>query len=592
MIKRKYYQYIEFAAKHPIVLILLTILFLVFSYPILHLKMNFDNNGEGWYSKNSERFQLKKQFVKDFGSDEMMMYLLTFPDTILKERRLEYVKNLTDSINSSIYNFESVFSTCNISEFEGQLGSKYASKMEKIYFQSKDSLCEMIFLKVRLNKNILKERPVIIDSLKRVSEAILPKYIRRDLTGQSIIDSELDRLSSEDSVKLFVICFILVCGLLFWQVKKFSYIVLSLFMLMIAVIPSLSLFGWLNVPVNMITITIPLLFLINFSSFAIHIITKQSIDTHSYLNKKIPPIITSALATIIGFGSLITNNIHIIEQYGILTSTGIFVGLLTYLFIAVPLVIRFIKVNDLVLKENWLNRLLDRYYLKINKTNSYWIAGILFVVLVSSLIVCFTIKADTNLLNVMKKSNTQRQTALYVEKHFGSVEIIDFYVIKKNHEKLNKEDFKAMVDIDKQIASVPLVKSVVDYDLWKPVINLVSIFDPRKAKQLKAGFITKDENRSHIMVIIPTVSIKETDNILQSILATIDAKVKNSRLEIKPVGFLPLFIEQINSVVKGMIYGLLLAIVLIQIVITIMVRDIKLGFLTLLATVFPLSAIA
>lgn len=590
MIKRKYIQYIEFAARRPIILILLTLLFFALSFPILTI--HFDNNGEGWYPKSSKRLQLKNQFIKDFGSDEMMMYLLTFPDTVSKERRVEMLKTLTDSLRKSIYNFETVFSKSNISDIEDVMGEKYASKMEKTYFHSNDSLCEMIFLKVRLNNNILKARPLIIDSLNKVSNKVLPVYIRKDLSGQSIIYSEINRLSSNDSVKLFAICFILICVLLFWQVRKLSYIIICLFLLILSVIPALSLFGWLNVPVNMITITVPLLFLINFSSFAIHIITKQSVDIGNYLNKKLPPIITSALATIIGFGSLATSNIHIIAEYGILTSLGIFVGLLTFLFIGVPLAIRFIKVNELVLKSNWLNRLLDNYYLKINKTFSYWIIVILALVLVSSIVVCFFIKTDTNMLNFMKQSNKQRQTEQYIEKHFGSANVIDFLIIKKNGEALDKVDFKIMADVNKQIATLPFIKSVVGYDLWKPIINRVSVFDQNSAKKLKAGFITDDENRSRIMAVIPAGSVKEMDKMLQSIQLKIDSECKNSNLEIKPVGFLPLYVEQLNSVVKGMLYGLLLAIILIQIVIALMVRDLKLGFLTLLVTVCPLSGIA
>jgi predicted RND superfamily exporter protein len=324
----------------------------------------------------------------------------------------------------------------------------------------------------------------------------------------------------------------------------------------------------------------------------IHIITKQSIITENYLNKKLPPIITSAIATIIGFGSLATSNIHIIAEYGILTSCGILIGLFTFLFVGVPLVIRLIKTNDLVLQSNGLNRLLDRYYLKINKTFSYWIVAILTIVLVSSIIVCFTIKTDTNMLNFMKESNKQRQTEKYIEKHFGSANVIDFLIIKKNHEALEKDDFKIMANVNKQIATLPFIKSIVGYDLWGPIINKVSAFDENAAKHLKAGFITEDNNRSRIMAVIPSGSVKEMDKMLQSIQAKIDAGTKNSKIEIKPVGFLPLFVEQLNSVVKGMLYGLLLAILLIQIVIALLVRDFKLGFLTLLVTVCPLSGIA
>ena len=571
-------------------LILLTLIILAFSYPIFNI--HFDDNGEGWYPENSERLLMKNKFVKDFGSDEMMMYLLTFPDTIPEVRRMELLRTLTDTIGKSIYNFENVFSKSNIHDVKAIMGEKYAHKMEHAYFQSNDSLCEMVFLKVRLNKNILKVRPLVVDSLEKISDAVLPKYVRRDLSGQSIIYSEINRLSSEDSVKLFLICFLLVCGLLFWQVRKWGYIFMCLFMIVLASIPALSLFGWFDVPINMITITVPLLFIINFSSFAIHIISKQSTDTESYLNKKLPPIIISALATVIGFGSLATNNIHIIQEYGTLTSVGIFVGLVVLLLVGVPLAIRFIKINNLVAKSNWLNRILDRYYQRITKTMSYWMIAVITIIFVSSIIICFTIKSDTNMMNLMKESNKQRQSEQYIEKHFGSANVIDFLIIKKNNEILDRDDFKVMADVNAQIATLPFVKSVAGYDLWHPFISRVSALDPHLAEKLKSGFITADQNRSRIMAVIPAGTVKEMDKMLQEIQAKIDPQIKNAKIEIKPVGFLPLFIEQLKTVVDSMLFGLLLAVVLIQIVISLFVRDFKLGFLTLVVTVFPLSGIA
>jgi predicted RND superfamily exporter protein len=590
MIKEKYRQYVTFAAKKPLLLLSLTLLLLVLSYPIRSI--HFDNNGEGWYPKSSERLQLKNRFIKDFGSDEMMMYLLTFPNNTPPEKRAELLKNVSDSIKKKIYNIETVFSKSDISDIQRIVGEHYAQKMEKTYFQSNDSLCEMLFLKIRLNKDILKVRPLVIDSLQKVANNVLPNNVRKDLSGQSVIYSEINRLSSEDSVKLFAICFLLICGLLFWQVRKLKYIAICLFLLFLSIIPAISLFGWLDIPINMITITVPLLFIVNFSSFAIHVITKQSKDVQLYLNRKLPPIITSAVATIIGFGSLATSNIHIIAQYGILTSLGILIGLFTFLFIGVPLVIRLIEINHLVIKTNWLNQTLDRFYLNLTKTLSTLIVAIVIVIFVSSIVVCFTIKSDTNMINMMKQSNKQRQTIEYIEQHFGSANVVDFLITKKGKEELDNNDFRVMADVNRQIATLPFVKSIVGYDLWRPIISKAYVYDPTMADQLKSGFITKDQNRSRMSVMIPSASVKEMDKMLQAIQTKINSSTKNTNIEIKPVGFLPLFVEQLNTVVEGMLYGLLLAVILIQIVMSVLVGNLRLGFLTMMVTIFPLSGIA
>ena len=203
--------------------------------------------------------------------------------------------------------------------------------------------------------------------------AVLPAEVSTHLAGQSIVFTELNRLSSSDSTKLFGICFALIILLLWWQVKRFSYLLLSLALVIIALLPAISLFGILNIPFNMITMMAPLLFVVNFSSFAIHIITKQSSNVLVYLKKKAPPIISSAIATIIGFGSLYTSDIQLISQFGLLTSLGILYGLIILLVIGVPLTIRLIKINELVTVTNTLNHFLDRFYEALTKKTANYL---------------------------------------------------------------------------------------------------------------------------------------------------------------------------------------------------------------------------
>jgi len=149
-----------------------------------------------------------------------------------------------------------------------------------------------------------------------------------------------------------------------------------------------------------------------------------------------------------------------------------------------------------------------------------------------------------------------------------------------------------MANVNKQIAKLPFVKNIVGYDLWRPMISKVSIYNPTLAKQLKLGFITADENRSRMVLFFPLGTVKEMDAMLQQVQSKIDSETKKSDIIIKPVGFLPIFVEQVYTVVDGMISGLLLAVILIQLIISILVRDFKLGLLTSIATIFPLSGIA
>ena len=580
-------------ASRPIMLLLFLLFVVLFSFPIL--KIHQDEKGEGWTPKNSKKLEYKAQFVKDFGNDEVILLYLSFPPSQNSESHLSTLEALHDSITKKIYGFQNVFSRYTFSQLEEVMGSLYAKKMERLYFKNIDTTGEMIFLQVRDNKDMVKNRPLLIDSLQQLIKKTCSPDIKIHLSGQSLIFNEINRLSSSDSAKLFFFCFLFIFILLWWQVKRFSYLLLSLSLILIALIPAISLFGWLDIPFNMITMMAPLLFVVNFSSFAIHIITKQSTDIGAYLLKKAPPIICSALATIIGFGSLYTSKIELISQFGLLTSLGIIVGLFVQLLIGVPMAIRLIKINELVANDSHLNKFLDSFYSKLSIKVALGLLWLLIIVMAGGIYVFPKIKTDTNAIQLMKQNNEVRKTVTFIEQHFGSGNAIDFLVVKTNKEPINANDLALMAIVRKEVNTLPFVQSSITYDLWRPFFDKLAVSDKVMADKLKSNFVTPDLCQTRMVVNIPTGSVKEMDTMLNQIIEKINQALKkhgNESMIIAPAGFLPAYIEQMNTIVDGMLYGLIIAVILILIVMLFLVRDWKLGFITIIITIFPLCAVA
>ena len=592
MILKRYTTLINFLARRPAILLALAAMVLLCCYPIKNIHQ--DTTGEGWLPNNPRQLSYKNRFIREYGSDELMMLYLTFPNTYNADQRLTVVKKVNDTILHSIKGFESVFSRYNVEDINELMGSGYARKINNLYFKSKDSTGEMLYLKVRAYPNIVEIRPALLDTLHRNLIAILPNNVSIHLAGQSIVFTELNRLSSSDSTRLFGICFGLIILLLWWQVKRFSYLLLSLALVILALLPAISLFGLLNIPFNMITMMAPLLFVVNFSSFAIHIITKQSSNVFVYLKKKAPPIISSAAATIIGFGSLYTSDIKLISQFGLLTSLGILYGLIVLLIIGVPLTIRLIKINELVINTNSLNHLLDRFYESLNKRGSYYLLGVLIGIMAVAVIIFPKIKADTNAVELMKADNSVRQTVEYIEQHFGAGNSIDFLIVKQDSSAINNEDVKQIASARKSLSQLKFINTAVAYDSWKPFFDRLATSDSTTAAHLRSNFITIDQKSTRLMINIPTGSVKVLKAYLDTITLTINKQLQadQSKLALIPVGFLPTYIDQMNTIVDGMLNGLVIAIVLILLVMFILVRDFKLGVITLLVTVFPLCGVA
>jgi len=86
-------------------------------------------------------------------------------------------------------------------------------------------------------------------------------------------------------------------------------------------------------------------------------------------------------------------------------------------------------------------------------------------------------------------------------------------------------------------------------------------------------------------------SVNSMKNYLYAITAKIDELNERSDLEIKAVGYLPVYIEQTDLIVFGMLKSLALAVIFITISMILMVGSIKLGLLAIIPNTFPLAGI-
>ncbi len=589
-----YLKYIAFASKRPWLLILLTVIVIISGLPISKIKIA--NRPEDWYPENSRQLPDKNAFEKYFGNDEVMVLYLTFPKGSSDEYKLDQLYNAGENIHK-IYGFDQTFSRVNLTSAKGLMGDEYVKKMEDIYFKSTNPDGEAMFLRVRSNKDPDANRPLILDSLKKLVYPNIPVTIKKDITGAGVIFTEINELSTQDSKWLFTSCYVLIFLLLWWRLRKAKYLLLCSALVLLAIWPAMSLFGWFNVPINMITLIVPLLFIINFFSFALHLVTKQSADVDKYVNKKIPPILTSALTNIIGFGSLMLSNIKVIYQFGLLTSIGIIIGLLVLFLIGTPIIVRTIEVNRNIEKLDWMNKMLDGYYKKLSKSLAWVVMIIMLLWMGAGIFIFPQITVDTDTVGFIKPDNKIRMSKDYIEKNFGSVNIIDFMVDKENGQPFTNEDWKTIAKVRKQLYTSTwkgktYIKSVAAYDVWKPLLSELKYSSPKDADNISAGFLSKDKMHSRITIQIPSGSVKEMEEMINIAQLKIDETIGKAPISARAVGYLPAYIEQMNVIVDEMLESLFVAVILILLVMSVFVRDLKLGLLATFATIFPLCAVA
>ncbi len=592
-----YARYVKYASQKPWLLIALIALTIVVGLPAL--KIEVANHPEDWYPRSSHQLEDKKDFFRCFGNDEPMIVYLTFPDTCTDDYRLDQIQEIGNNLKT-VYGIENHFSRLNLESARGVVNEKYLEKINSAYFKSVNPNGDILFLKVRKHKHPDVNRPFLLDTLQRNVLAKIPAGIRHDLTGPGVVFTEINEMSTRDTKWLFLTCYGLIFILLWWRLRKVKYLLICSLLVILAIWPSLALFGYLDIPINLVTLIVPLLFVINYFSFSVHLVAKHTQELSPYLRKKIPPITTSALTNIIGFGSLMISDIHVVFQFGLLTSLGILVGLAVLFIIGTPLVVRWIETNKNLEKIDWMNRLLDGFYKRLSMPVAItltvllvlWMAAGIFVVPIDLFGKENKILVDTNTIGFIKPENKVRQAKEYIEKNYGTVNIVEILVHKRDNSTITPEDMVKVANTRKELQRLPFIASCVTHDVWRPFINELRMSSPEQADKLSQGYLAKDKSKSRITIRIPSGTVKEMEKNLIQVQAVMDKTLGNGPLYARQMGFIPAFIEQTNIVVDEMLESLMVAVALIMLVMSLFVRNFKIGAIATIVSVFPLCAVA
>ncbi len=591
-----YLKYIHYIQKEPWLLVVGSILVLLAGLPALHIQVN--NNLEDWLPESSQLLIDKKQFIKDFGNDEMMFLLLTFPDSSSELFRKNTLSELTGNL-SKIYGLEQVFMRYQLRTDKPAFGmgiKPRLKKLEALFFPILDPNCEMVYMKTRLVENFDVYRPALIDSVNTMI-AQLPSSLQTDLTGSGVIFNEIDRLSNEETAVLFVICFVVILIILAWRLKNIRRLGIALLLFLLLFWPAWSMFGWLGVSVNMISMIVPILLVINFFAYILHLLNKNISGQGEYIRAKLPPIVFSGITTMIGFGSLWLSDMKVIYEFGLLTFSGVLVGLIVLIFVGIPLVFK-LNVADATEspKQSSKDKLWKVNILRwldiITPKSAAFISLSAIAILMGGILIFKQIKIDTNTLHFLPTGNSVRNASNYIETHFGAFNTVDFIISKKQKEILNNDDLKIIKAVSDSLKQLNFVSGAVTYGDWKPLLHWIASEDKTIAKKIASSYITDDKTTIRMTLRIPMGSANAMKGYLDKIHEIADNLLKNSSLEIRAVGYLPIYLEQIDLVVSGMLKSLAIALFFITLCMVFMVRNLKLGLLALIPNTFPLGGVA
>ena len=326
----------------------------------------------------------------------------------------------------------------------------------------------------------------------------------------------------------------------------------------------LSLFGF---PIDVLSNSLFLMLTVSTLEDFVFLSTRRMTSNENWQNSfkslLLPSFLTS-LTTIIGFGSLVSSDLGIIQRFGLMAAVGAAIEWLT-IFMVMPAVLSLFPAL-----QNWTNRKKARGLSFAEKSSKwvlprFWVRVLLGVYIVAGIGV-FNLKIDDSPLEVFPENHELRQTADFLLQSRGWV--ADINILFKD-----SENQKAKIDLLEELKRTPHVVKVessvelLDYmtsDLDGPVKTMVS----RNLKQSEAyARFHLDDLRSRAIVYVDSMNLGH----VSQLKSKIDELCKGGKL-CKPAGSLISYLEFGTRVPSTLLKSLLISLLLVGLILVVLCK--------------------
>ncbi len=457
------------------------------------------------------------------------------------------------------------------------------------------------------------------------------------LTGLSHIKVNALALMRRDLASLTPASLGLVVLVLFFSFRTRRGVFLPLLCVLVGVVWTMGIMGWLGEPISLGTLVLPSLLIVIGSSYATHVVARYYLELESPTTPGEPvygalqqaglPVLVSAIATVIGFSALMLNAIQAVRSLGLFAVIGI-----TILFV---LAMTLVPAMILILPERRyrdplagsavgsgrLAKILTGV-VRFDIRNRRLIFGAAALLVLASLVALRRIEADTNFLSYFTPDSPIVRSHEAINDRVAGA--LPFYVVLGSPDRpgamLTMESLRRVRDLERFIDTIPGVTrsvSIADYldlldrglrssgdvivdDEGNPVdpASVKSFWeDPRRVdevllfvKQNPGSFrsvITKDFSQTNILV---RTRFERSSEIAAAIDRIRAFGEKSFPPDTQPfaTGNIVLLNGTTDDVVWGQVKSVSVALLVLFIVMSLLFLSVKVGFIAMLPNVVPI----
>lgn len=268
-------------------------------------------------------------------------------------------------------------------------------------------------------ESVIRDIQALIDNLDRPIKAYQ--------IGMPLVSQAMARYTENDFIRLPPITLLLVTVLLWVIFRNISVTIVVLGTVVSALIWTIGLMGWLQIPLSMMTMVVPVFLIAVGTAYCMHIVsaylicsqhasTRRQAVLESY-NRIFLPTVLTVFTTAIGLTSLLVNRILAIHEFALLSCFGMF-SLLVILLTAFPAALVILPLPKLRITQrknrvDVFDRLLN-LIVRLNLEHRKLILFSIGILVLFGIIGMFFLRVETNPIGFFKAQTP-------VSRHFHDI---------------------------------------------------------------------------------------------------------------------------------------------------------------------------
>ncbi|MDR4499266.1 MAG: efflux RND transporter permease subunit [Candidatus Scalindua sp.] len=463
-----------------------------------------------------------------------------------------------------------------------------------------------------------------VQNLNFVEREPLPSNIY--LAGPTIVNAELDRMSQRD-IKIFMpVMFAIAVIVLILLFRNFSGVLIPIVTISINSVCVVGLFTLFHNKMNMISgMLTPLIFIISLAT-TIHILNRFYLESehstdrqkniiHSIKEISVPCFLTSA-TTSIGFLSFVVSDVKPVKTMGIFTAAGVMISFFVCILL-LPILFSFIpgKRKDI-----------SQHRLKNANTKDATFRGLfghmgafvhkhtIPIIIVSLISVCLAvyggtrIKVESNIFESFPEDSEISRSSSFIERNLMGLLPVEFVIESPGTAGIFKpEVLREMGAMQNYLHTIPEVTScisVADYVNRLHTVTLnndtskdVEVSEEKARNYAKFASLrgdaivktlySKDYEQGRISVRMRNVSSSRYQEIIKNIKKHINTNFPVT-IGCTITGIVPLLMDMQGYLAMSQIKTFLLAFIFIFISITLLLKSVRFGLISMIPNLVPI----